>query len=171
MALSCFPSRSVSRAPGTALHFPRHSLLCARARRQSHLGRGAPHIGGISVECNEIPQKPRISRIRDSLSSRGVTSEVPYIHVKDGARKIYAYPDSICLAILEYYAFDAGSNCRDEARNNFRILAGKALQDFIYTQVGYSPNTTIPASWQQFHDRVTLAYHTVPHAISVFSRK
>jgi len=127
------------------------------------------HIGGISVEWNEIPQKPRISRIRDSLSSRGVTSEVPYIQVKDGARTIYAYPDSICLAILEYYAFDAGSNCRDEARNNFRMLAGKALQDFIYTQVGYSPNTTIPASWQQFHDRVTLAYHTVPHGyFSIF---
>ena len=33
------------------------------------------HIGGISVEWNEIPQKPRISRIRDSLSSRGVTSK------------------------------------------------------------------------------------------------
>ena len=127
------------------------------------------HIGGISVEWNEIPQKPRIIRIRDSLSSRGVTSEVPYIQVKDGARTIYAYPDSICLAILEYYAFDAGSNCRDEARNNFRMLAGKALQDFIYTQVGYSPNTTIPASWQQFHDRVTLAYHTIPHGyFSIF---
>ena len=79
------------------------------------------HIGGISVEWNEIPQKPRISRIRDSLPSRGVNSEVPYIQVKDGARTIYAYPDSICLAILEYYAFDAGSNCRDEARNNFRM--------------------------------------------------
>jgi hypothetical protein len=127
------------------------------------------HIGSISVEWNELPQKPRISRIRDSLSSRGVTSQVPYIQVKDGARTIYAYPDSICLAILEYYAFDAGSNCRDEARKNFRILAGKALQDFIYTQVGYSPNTTIPASWQQFHDRVTLAYHTVPHGyFSIF---
>ena len=120
------------------------------------------HIGIISGEWKENPQKPRIAKIRDMLSRRGVSVDCPYIQVKDGARTIYAYPDSVCLAILEYYAFDAGLNCKYEARNNFRLLAGKALQDFIYIQVCYSLNTTIRASWQQFHNRVTLAHHTVP---------
>jgi hypothetical protein len=127
------------------------------------------HIGTMGSEWNESPVKPRIATIRDMLSRRGVFLDMPYIQVKDGERVIYAYPDSVCLAILEYYAFDAGANCKDEARNNFRVLAGKALQDFIYTQVGYSPNATVPVSWQQFHDRVTLTYHVVPHGyFSIF---
>jgi hypothetical protein len=72
----------------------------------------------ISGEWKD-PQKPRIAKIRDMLSRRGVSVDFPYIQVKDGARTIYAYPDSVCLAILEYYAFDAGLNCKFEARNNF----------------------------------------------------
>ena len=75
---------------------------------------------------------------------------------------MYAYPDKVSLAILEYYAFEAGSNFKEEARKNFRILTGSALQDFIYTQTGYDPAQQIPAAWQLFHDRVSLVYDSVP---------
>ena len=70
---------------------------------------------------------------------------------------------------MEYYAFEAGENCKDVARTNFRLLAGRALRDFIYTQVGYDPDHSIPVAWQQFHDRVTAAYGAVPSGyFSVF---
>ena len=127
------------------------------------------HIGTIGTEWSDAAQKPRISTIKDLLSSRGVHLSAPYIQVMDGGRTLYAYPDTVCLAILEYYAFEAGANCKAEARTNFRHLAGKALQEFIYTQVGYSPAAHIPVSWQMFHDRVGLVYHTVPRGyFSVF---
>jgi hypothetical protein len=43
----------------------------------------------------------------------------------------------VCLAILEYYAFEAGTNVKPEAVRNFRQLAGMALREFISTQLGY----------------------------------
>ncbi|WP_271610806.1 hypothetical protein [Bradyrhizobium sp. CCBAU 21360] len=74
-----------------------------------------------------------------------------------------AYPDYVCLAILEYYAFEAGANVKPEAVQNFRQLAGMALREFLYTQLGYSPAARVPDSWSLFHDRVSLVFHTVPH--------
>jgi Recombinase len=120
------------------------------------------HIGTISTQWNEADQKPRIKAIKELLNSRGVSIEAPHLVLTVEGKPMFAYPDNICLAILEYYAFEAGSNSKDEARKNFRILAGSALQDFIYTQVGYSPVTQIPIVWQQFHDRVSLVYDSVP---------
>ena len=101
------------------------------------------------------------SKVKDILDSRGVTPDRPYIEIKQRTGAFYAYPDSLCLAVLEYYAFDA-PNVRNEAQKNYRLLAGKALHDFIYTQVGYDPNGDVPAVWRQFHDRVSLTYNSVP---------
>ena len=81
--------------------------------------------------------------------------------IKQRTGLFYAYPDFVCLAVLEYYAFDA-PNRIDQAQKNFRLLAGKALHDFIYTQVGYDPEDFIPQHWRQFHDRVSLTYNSVP---------
>lgn len=120
------------------------------------------HIGTIGAEWNEGGQKPRILAIKEILKSRGITVSLPHMELVDGARTIYAYPDSICLAILEYYAFDAGQNCKEQARKNFRILAGTALQEFIYAEVGYAPYNRIPEVWRKFHDRVSLVYDSVP---------
>lgn len=121
------------------------------------------HIGTISTEWEEPQQKPRISKIKDLLAARGLgLPPSPHLEVMDGQRPTFAYTDSVCLAVLEYYAFEAGANCKDEARTNFRLLAGKALQDFIYAQVGYDPNDAVPDVWRQFHDRVSLVYGACP---------
>lgn len=64
--------------------------------------------------------------------------------------------------MLEYYAFDAKTSRTEHALNNYRVLAGKALHDFIYTQVGYSTTENIPEYWQQFHARVSLTYNSIP---------
>jgi hypothetical protein len=74
----------------------------------------------------------------------------------------YAWPDTVCLAILEYYAFDAQQGDREQARKNYRLLAGKALHDFIYTQVGYDPSHQLSEHWRVFHDRVSLTHGSVP---------
>jgi hypothetical protein len=62
---------------------------------------------------------------------------------------------------LEYYAFEARSDS-DQAAKSYRVLARKGFRDFIYAYVGYNPSGESSIAWQQFHDRVTLAYHTVP---------
>jgi hypothetical protein len=110
------------------------------------------HIGTIGTEWDEEIKKPRITKIKNLLSARGQTPPVPYYDMSEQQRQLYAYPDYICLAILEYYAFEAGSNVKPEALQNFRKLAGTALREFIYTQLGYSPTARVPDSWSLFHE-------------------
>jgi hypothetical protein len=72
----------------------------------------------------------------------------------------YCYPAEICLAALEYYAFDAGPNCQTEARDNFRLLAGSKLRELIYSQLGYDPLGR--DRFKPWHDRIALNYHSAP---------
>ena len=132
-------------------------------------GRGLARLCGISnpriVEMGQAwsasPRPPMIGGVQKILSERGVALESPYIEIKQRTGDFYAYPDVISLAVLEYYAFDA-PNKNEQAQKNYRLLAGKALREFIYTQVGYDPNNFIPLPWRQFHDRVSLTYNSVP---------
>jgi len=130
-------------------------------------GRGLARLCGIAnpriVELgqNWSTDSPNAltAGVRKILRDKGLSVETPYIEIKQRSGTFYAYSDVVCLAVLEYYAFDQPT---DEAKKNFRILAGKALHDFIYTQVGYDPNNHVPEIWRQFHDRVSLTYNSVP---------
>jgi hypothetical protein len=132
-------------------------------------GRGLARLCGVthaqiqrlSAEWREDAPKSRVSAIKELLLQRGVKRDSPYVEIEQRSGTFYAYPDVVCLAVLEYYAFDA-ANPQPEAKKNFRLLAGKALRDFIYTQVGYDPNYLVPDAWRQFHDRVSLTYNSVP---------
>lgn len=133
-------------------------------------GRGLARLCGVahsvvqyvSTEWDKVESFPRAKKIREILDSHGGGFATPYIEISQRSGSFYAYPDAVCLALLEYYAFDAGTNVRDEAKRNYRLLAGKALRDFIYTQVGYDPKNFVPEAWRQFHDRVSLTYNSVP---------
>lgn len=99
--------------------------------------------------------------VKAILRGKGIVTPSPYIQVMHKGLEYHAYPDYVCLAVLEYYAFDA-PNPVVEARQNYRRLAGHALHDFIYAQVGYDPSHRVPDAWRQFHDRVSLTYNAVP---------
>lgn len=130
-------------------------------------GRGLARLCGIanprivelgqnwSIESNNA----MTNGVKKILEARGLTVDTPYIEIKQRSGTFYAYSDVVCLAVLEYYAFEQPT---EEAKKNFRLLAGKALHDFIYTQVGYDPRNNIPDIWRQFHDRVSLTYNSVP---------
>ena len=126
-------------------------------------GVDSSRISEIAADWNSQTPKPITAKIKKILQDRGLSiPEHPYIEIKQRSGLFHAYADVVCLAALEYYAFDAGSAVREQAQKNYRILAGKALHDFIYTQVGYDPNHNIPAAWAQFHARVSLTYNSVP---------
>ncbi len=104
------------------------------------------HIGTIGTEWDEPVQKPRILAIKRILASREITVSAPFIPVKHGSVSMSCYPDFVCLAILEYYAFDAGPNIQKEAQDKYRWLAGRSLREIIYTQLGYNPATPLTIS-------------------------
>lgn len=139
-------------------------------------GRGLARLCGINAGRISEMQRTWTSagpesmtgRVQQLLEEKGIIFERPYIEVTGKGGTFYAYPDSLCLAVLEYYAFDANVPT-NEARRNFRLLAGKALAEFIFTQVGYDPTSAVSDRWRQFHDRVALAYNAVPRGyFSIF---
>lgn len=124
-------------------------------------GVGHGRIQEISADWGNTERDKRTEAIAKILEDREARPPLPYIPITQRSGTFYAYPDVVCLAVLEYYAFDA-VNVQETAKKNYRLLAGKALRDFIYTQVGYDPSTQVPAKWRQFHDRVSLTYNSVP---------
>jgi hypothetical protein len=117
------------------------------------------HIGTISSQWGD-DDKPRIKTIQSNLAKAGFTSAAAHIELTHGGQLHYCYPAEICLAVLEYYAFDAGANCQPEARDNFRLLAGSKLREMIYSQVGYDPAHL--KRFDKWHERIALNYQSAP---------
>lgn len=118
------------------------------------------HIRTIGIEWEEATPPPRTERIKSILAERGITLESAFIRTKDAnGTSVHAYPEEVCLAVLEYYAFDAAKP-RQAARDNYRLLAGKALRDLIYNQVGYDP--TGAHRFDKWHERIALNYQSAP---------
>jgi len=172
-------------APGASAITPGQGLLNLQIEKQIEVdgvgmgvltdgtpfltGRGLARLCGISnariveLSADWLEEKRALTRkVKEILASKSIVVKTPHIEIAQRSGAFYAYPDALCIAVLEYYAFDAGEGIRDTAIKNFRLLAGKALHDFIYSQVGYDPQQHVPAVWRQFHDRVSLTYNSVP---------
>lgn len=103
------------------------------------------------------------------IRQQGADDSVAFWAIQKDGIIHHAVPDAVCMAVLEYYAFEANSEGQAHALKSFRTLARKGFSDFIYSQVGYNPTGATDVAWVQFHDRVSLAYHTVPDGyFSVF---
>lgn len=120
------------------------------------------HIGTISSQWLEPDQKPRIILIKSILEKAGAQSDRAHIEITHKNKLHYCYPAEVCLAILEYYAFDAGVNVQPQARDNFRVLAGSKLRELIFSQVGYDPNGHNNEKFKDWHDRIALNYQSAP---------
>jgi hypothetical protein len=116
----------------------------------------------LSEDWSDPEPKPRVAKIKQTLAQQGLVLDRPYLPISVSGSQHNAYPESICMAALEYYAFDASQGDNTDALRNYRSLARRSFRDFIYAQTGYSPSNAIPQAWQQFHDRVSLSYARVP---------
>ncbi|ARP86651.1 hypothetical protein CAL13_10855 [Bordetella genomosp. 9] len=126
-------------------------------------------IQDISTEWSLEVAPPRVTKLREILASHDLYLERPYLPIrKAGHGEFHAYPDALCVAVLEYYAFDAGARVKEVAQRNFRRLAGQALRDYIYKSVGYTP-VPLDQRWKEYHDRVSRLTDVVPKGyFSVF---
>lgn len=120
------------------------------------------HIGTISSGWVDTDPKPRIRAVKSILSKAGYEALAAHIEMVHDGKTHYCYPAEICLAVLEYYAFDAGANCQPEARDNYRLLAGSKLRELIYSQVGYDPTGNKSDVFEKWHERIALNYQSAP---------
>ena len=127
-------------------------------------GRGLSIICGISsaslndwgYNVPKIGDRLRMGKMADLLSAQGFEGDRLFKKVLFNGQEVNAYPDSVCMAFMEYYAFEAGRYCTKEAKANYRVLARKTLREFIYRTVGYDPKDVVPLDWRHFHDRLVL---------------
>jgi hypothetical protein len=120
------------------------------------------YIGIISAEWSSANPPPEVRRVKELLLDQGVVvPEAPHIEVWVGKRRYLAYPDTVCMAMLEYFAFDAGRAGAEVALRNYRRLARFGLKQFIYAETGYVSKAEDDV-WKIFRDRVSLTFDAVP---------
>ncbi|WP_145995915.1 hypothetical protein [Acetobacter aceti] len=126
------------------------------------------HIGTISSQWNDDDLKPKIKNIKSILRESDIIVDNPHLEIEHRGVVHYCYPASVCLAILEYYAMDAGPNKKSEARRNYRLLSGSKLQEMIYSQVGYGDDNSI--ALRKWHERIELNHQSAPSGyFSIFN--
>lgn len=101
--------------------------------------------------------KDRISFFIEYLSARGYREPKLYIETERDGSTHYAYPDVVCMAFLEYYAFESKGTFED-AVNSYRQFAAHGLQKYIYEALDYTPAD----KWKYHNDRVSILKDASP---------
>jgi hypothetical protein len=129
------------------------------------------HIGELSSEWESErfdTNKERLLFVKKYLDEHGYTENHLYIETRRNGKPVFAYQDIVCMAVLEYYAFES-KKANKVALQRFRLLAQKSLRDFIYDLAGYHPATRNITTWRHFYDRVSINKSSVPHGyFSIF---
>lgn len=101
---------------------------------------------------NILGADTRIATLKQKLFEKNFKEPKLYIEIQDSKDGHYAYPEVVCMVLLDYYAFDSKIGKNETALQNFRQLASYGLQKYIYTSLNYQPID----SWKYFQDRVSL---------------
>lgn len=110
--------------------------------------------------------KDRISFIKQYLFERGYTDRTLFIETFREGKPHYAYPDIVCTAIIEYYAFESRAPSQ-QAIDTYRRFASYGLQRFIYDSLNYTPAD----KWRYHNDRVSMLSDSAPDGFFTIFRE
>lgn len=110
----------------------------------------------LANNWEEEREKPRGRRIQQILDAQGYKENFLYTRTAGSTADTHAYTDAVCMAVLEYYAFDSAQGSGNIALQNYRILARDSFRNFIYKRCQFDPQSFISDSWKNFHERVLL---------------
>ncbi|EKZ9478276.1 hypothetical protein FMK56_12630 [Klebsiella oxytoca] len=113
----------------------------------------------FTTNWQEERSKPRGKKIDAILQSKGLFLDKLYTTVVSQGTETHAYPDTVCMAILEYYAFEAAKNGLFDsttALQNYRALAESTLRRFIFLSVGIDPENPLRGALECFHERLLM---------------
>lgn len=105
--------------------------------------------------------KPRGKAIDALLRKVGYLEDELYVKAQFSGTTINAYIEPVCMALLEYYAFEA-LEPKEQAIRAYRRLAREGLRHFVYQATGYKPEQKALDSWKHFHDRTDLTMDAAP---------
>lgn len=94
-------------------------------------------ITDVGQYVNNDDDKFRAGKIAALLIQYGYKEDKLYEIFLYKGQEVYAYPEPVCMAFLEYYAHEAGKRCTQKAKSLARALMRKSFKDFVYELVGY----------------------------------
>lgn len=118
-------------------------------------------LNRLAANWTEERTKPRGKAIDSLLTPSGFSNPTLFISCEVDGHPINAYTEPVCLAVLEYYAFDSAER-KEAALHAFRTLARKTFRTFVYEAVGYSPKNRFIENWKHYVDRVDMTKSSVP---------
>lgn len=104
-----------------------------------------------------IMDRGRISFFKSYLFKNGYEEPRLFIEISKKGSPHYAYPDIVCMAFLEYFAFEA-QRTNETALTNYRRLSRFGLQQFIYKALDYRPVDP----WALHNSRLSILHDKVP---------
>lgn len=119
-------------------------------------------LNEMATNWEQEQARPRGRQIKVLLRKSGYAGDGLFMRSVHNGREVNAYPEPVCIALLEYYAFIT-KDPKEMAQYNFRNLARVKFREYVYQAVGYSPEQKAMDSWRHFHDRVDLTKNAVPH--------
>lgn len=111
------------------------------------------HRTTIAEHAESWENGDRDSRLAKFLTSLGFAEASMAVTIAVNGGAVAAYPEQVCMAVLEYYAFLANKTTA-KALSNYRMLARASLRLFIYQNTGYDPNRQVSPGWQNYIDRL-----------------
>lgn len=124
-------------------------------------GIDAKTLGELSSNWEQEKQKPRGQKILESLKAKGHDPKSLFLLCEYNGTRIKAYPEPVCLTLLEYYAFEVEDD-KKIALNRVRSFLTKKFTDYVYSAVGYNPEEIKSQQWRYFTDRTERNYGAVP---------
>jgi hypothetical protein len=104
-----------------------------------------------------LPPKGRMKFFREYLAGNGYQESRLFMEIMKDGSPHYAYPDVVCMAFIEFFAFES-QRPNETALANYRRLSRLGLQKFIYEALHYVPVDR----WTYFNDRVSLLKDNAP---------
>ena len=108
-------------------------------------------IGRMVSGWSSEKAKPRGRKIVELLAEQGYYKADLHMEAQWEGKRVLALSDAVCMAILEYYAFEMGNKVALAA---YRLLARQTLRQFIYHRVGYNSESRLARCWDYYHDRI-----------------
>lgn len=127
-------------------------------------GRGLARACGVAPgmiltldqEWSRDSLQPQHQKIANLLDGHGYTGDTLYFKARHDGVEVNCHPDAVCMAILEYYAFEATTTAAPVAQRTIRNLLRGGLRAYIYTVLKYDPLAREQLSWKNFQDRLLL---------------
>lgn len=89
------------------------------------------------------------------LQARQYTGDSLFVKAKLRGQTVNAFPEPVCTAIIQYYAFDSDKPTA-QARRSLQLFMQAGLRFYVYGVLGYDPTKVVPPEFQAYHARLLL---------------